>query len=202
MGPRLATSSAAGALVLAVVAIGAAGAGAQAIQKARSATGHTSVAGDLIAPPAACPGHDRIDAPPPVQEREMLCLVDFARRESGLPSLAPISELEFSAAHKTRDMLDCDEFSHFACDREFTYWIRISGYMSVPCWHVGENIAWGRGELGSARAIFVALIRSESHRRNLLGDYTGIGIDTRVGNLGWHGTVQVWTQHFGSQCQV
>jgi uncharacterized protein YkwD len=199
MSSRLAAISTAGALVLAVVAIAAAGAGAQAIQK-RTAIGHTSAAGELIAPLAACPQQDQLAAPPSIQEEAMLCLIDYARGELGLPSLAPVSELEFSAAHKSRDLLDCDDFSHFASGREFNYWIRASGYMSVPCWHVGENIAWGRGELGTARSIFTALIRSDTHRRNILGEYTGIGIDTRVGDLGWQGTVQVWTQHFGSQC--
>jgi uncharacterized protein YkwD len=200
MSPRLAAISVAGAMVVSVVASCTADAGAQALQPRRSVTGHASAAGTLIAPAAACPFQERIGAAPAIQEQAMLCLVDYARRESGLASLAPVTQLESSAAHKSHDMLECEEFSHFACDREFIFWIRATGYMSVPCWHVGENIAWGRGEMGTARSIFIALIRSETHRRNILGEYTGIGIDTRVGDLGWEGTVQVWTQDFGAQC--
>jgi uncharacterized protein YkwD len=158
--------------------------------------------GPLIAPPAACPAPDRPGTAAAAQEQAMLCLIDFARRGAGLPGLAPLDPLATSAALKSRDMLACDEFSHFACDREFTYWIRAGGYMSVPCWHVGENIGWGRGTEGTLRSTFIALMRSDLHRRNILGDYTGIGIDTRLGNLGWQGTVQVWTQHFGSQCEA
>jgi uncharacterized protein YkwD len=130
----------------------------------------------------------------------MLCLIDFARRASGLPSLDRVPDLASSAAHKSRDMLRCNAFSHEACGREYSHWIRASGYMSVPCWRIGENIAWGRGRSGSPRSIFIALIHSASHRRNILGRFTEVGIDTRTGNLSPLGRVQVWTQDFGSQC--
>src|SRR5262245_32062270 len=107
MGSRLAGRFAAGALILLVVGATATEAGAQAIQQRHSPLGHQSVAGGLIAPPAACPGADRAGAPVVAQEQAMLCLVDFARREMGLPSLAPVPALETSAAHKSADMLGC-----------------------------------------------------------------------------------------------
>jgi uncharacterized protein YkwD len=154
----------------------------------------------LLAPPNVCPGGERVGAPAIAQEQTMLCMVQYARQASGLPSLTVNSALEASAAQKSHDMLACQEFSHNACGREFSYWIRASGYMSVSCWHVGENLAWGRAGMGTARAIFIAFLQSDTHRHNMLGEYTSIGIDTRVGNLGWQGTVQVWAQHFGSQC--
>lgn len=165
----------------------------------RAATLSGPLAG-LVAPPAVCLGGERPGVPAPAQEQTMLCLVDYARQAEGLPGLTPNPALEGSAALKSRDLIACQEFSHYACGREFDYWIRASGYMSVPCWHVGENIAWGRGSLGTPRAIFITFLQSDTHRHNMLGEYTAIGIDTRVGKLGWQGTVQIWTQHFGSQC--
>ncbi len=202
MGSRLSAPPMVGALVLLVAAICVTEAGAQTQQQKPFPTGHKSEVGTLIAPPVACPSQDRLGVPAAAQEQAMLCLVDFARRGAGLPSLAPLEALTTSAALKSRDMLACDDFSHFACGREFAFWIRAGGYTSVPCWHVGENIAWGRGGEGTPREIFIGLMRSETHRHNVLGDYAGIGIETRVGNLGWQGSVQVWTQHFGSQCEA
>jgi uncharacterized protein YkwD len=189
--------------VLLMIFIGAATAthaDAKSFLQKRSPTGRTSSEGALIAPPPVCPTQARPAPSPAAEEQTMLCLIAYARTAGGLPTLSPQPALEISAAQKSRDILDCDEFSHFACGREFTFWIRASGYMSVPCWHVGENIAWGRGAEGTARSIFIALMRSELHRHNILGSYTSVGLDTRVGNIGWQGTVQVWTQHFGAQC--
>ena len=192
--------SVAATLVILITGIWATGAGAHALQQTRSTGAPIQIGGRLIAPVATCPQADRTDLTAAAQEQSMLCMTDFARLEAGLPGLTPSPALELSASLKTRDILACDDFSHFACGREFTYWIRSGGYMSVPCWHVGENIAWGRAGDGSTRSIFVAFMRSELHRHNILGDYTAIGVATRVGSLGWQGKVQVWTEHFGSHC--
>jgi uncharacterized protein YkwD len=157
-------------------------------------------AGPLIAPAAACPGENALDAPAEAQERSMGCMVDFARRGAGLGELAEAAVLHQSAADKAADILSCDSFSHFACGREFTYWMRQTGYMSSPCWHVGENLAWGTGEYGSVRSIFIAWMRSPDHRKNLLGEYAETGIDLQVGRLGGHPATHVWAEHFGSHC--
>jgi uncharacterized protein YkwD len=192
--------------VLLMIFIGAATAthaDANSYLQKHTAIGHTSsegsAEGSLIAPPSVCPAKGRAPAMAS-EEQTMLCLVNYARSVAGLPTLSLQLELEESSAEKSRDMLACDDFSHFACGREFSYWIRASGYLSVPCWHCGENIAWGRDAEGSARSIFIAFMHSELHRHNILGDYSSIGIDTRIGDLGWLGTVQVWTQHFGYRC--
>ena len=130
----------------------------------------------------------------------MLCLVGLARRQAGLPPLTPVDPLAGSAGLKSHDIFACDDFSHFACGNPFSLRIHESGYTSVPCWRIGENIAWGRGQLGTPRAIFRALMRSRTHRENILGDYQHIGIDSSFGSLGLLGPVTVWTQHFGAHC--
>src|SRR5262245_43329998 len=137
----------------------------------------TSAAGTLVAPTTVCPGQTRLDAPVATQERVMLCMANYARGQLGLGALEATPQLEGSAKEKARDVLRCDSFSHYACGREFEYWIRASGYLSAPCWRAGENLAFGNGPLGSVRSIFRAWMRSPEHRENILGDYTQTGID-------------------------
>jgi uncharacterized protein YkwD len=190
------------ALLAIAPAATAAGVGGQRVADPaeRSAESWTAASSPLIAPTMTCPGQTDPSAPASEQERAMLCMTNFARAATGLPELAAAAELDRSAHHKGGDILRCDEFSHFACDREFTYWIRAEGYIGDGCWHAGENLAWGGGGYGSARAIFRAWMGSPSHRRNILGDYDEVGIDVVSGSLEGSSDVQVWTAHFGSRC--
>ena len=112
--------------------------------------------GRLIAPPSTCPEQERLDAPAAAQESTMLCMTGFARARAGLTALTTAPELEQSAGDKGDDILRCDSFSHFACGREFTYWMRQTGYISSQCWRVGENLAWGTDAYGTVRSIFRA----------------------------------------------
>lgn len=151
---------------------------------------------------SACPTGIGLDAPATVQEGAMLCLVDEARAQRGLPPLSPSTALRQSAVEKGADLLRCNEFSHTACGREFSFWMREGGYMSAECWRVGENLAWGVDEAGTVVSIFRAWMRSDTHRANLLGDFEETGIDLRVGPLGGLTGVHLWTQHFGSHCEA
>ncbi len=157
--------------------------------------------GVLIAPFGTCPSQEDLAAPAIAQQQAMECMVNFARREAGLNELSDTADLAQSAAEKSLDILRCDSFSHFACGREFTYWIKASGYMSTPCWHVGENLAWGTGEYGTVRSIFEAWMRSPEHRSNILGDYDETGLSLQVGALEGQSDTRVWAEHFGSHCE-
>jgi uncharacterized protein YkwD len=168
--------------------------------KRLSQASRSVAAGPLIAPPASCPGQEDLDATAEAQEQAMRCMVDYARRQAGLGELTDVEALDVSAREKAHDIIACDSFSHFACEREFTYWIEATGYMSTPCWHVGENLAWGTGEYGTVRSIFQAWMRSPDHRKNILGDYLETGVSVQVGTLGGQPGTRVWAQHFGTQC--
>lgn len=159
-------------------------------------------AAGLIAPASVCPGQEAQHAPVAAQQSAMLCMTDYARVQAELPELALAPELEQSAADKGSDILRCDSFSHFACGREFTYWMRETGYMSSKCWRVGENLAWGTGGYGTVRSIFRAWMSSPEHRANILGEFAQTGISLRVGALDGQGGTRVWTQHFGSHCDA
>jgi uncharacterized protein YkwD len=154
----------------------------------------------LIAPAGACPGQADGDQPAAVQERAMRCMTNFARAHAGLRPLGTPSDLAGAATGKAGDILGCDEFSHEACGREFTYWMQRAGYLDASCWRAGENIAWGTGRLGTVRSIFDAWMHSPGHRRNILGRYAQIGIGLEVGTLDGHDAAAVWVEEFGSHC--
>jgi uncharacterized protein YkwD len=147
---------------------------------------------------AGCPGQDDAAAAASAQEQTMLCLVNRARKQRGLGPLAASAALGRSSGRKSGDILSCDEFSHEACGREFTYWIERTGYGGCG-W--AENIAWGSGRFGTPRSIFSAWMRSSGHRRNILGRFDEIGIGLRVGRLEGNDGAHVWTQQFGSRCR-
>jgi uncharacterized protein YkwD len=154
----------------------------------------------LIAPPSACPGQDDAGAPNAAQMRAMRCMTNFARRQRGVPPLTPVHALERAGLEKSADMIRCDEFSHEACGREFTYWMQRFGYLQGPCVGAGENIAWGSGRLGTVRSIFTAWIHSNGHRTNILsGSFHDFGIGLRIGRLEGTSGAHVWTQEFGSR---
>lgn len=156
-----------------------------------------SARGSSIAPPSACPGQTHAGAPEGEQLRAMLCMTNYARAAAGLKPLHPSHLLGHAAAAKAADILRCDEFSHEACGRAWTYWLRHFGYLH-GCWRAAENIAWGTGSAGSVREIFSSWMHSAGHRENILGPSREIGIGRRVGAIDGHSGAVVWTQDFGS----
>src|SRR5205085_2641925 len=125
------------------------------------------------APGDTCTGADEAGAPVPAQEQAMECMVNFARQEAGLPALKDNRKLDNSSGAKAADILRCNDFSHEACGRDFTFWFRRSGYLTNRCWWAGENIAWGTGGIGTVRSIVKAWLHSPPHRANLLSSRFG-----------------------------
>jgi uncharacterized protein YkwD len=162
----------------------------------------TASAGTLVAPRGACPepAGGSGTAARETEETAMLCFTNYARTAAGEAALEDTSQLQESATDKAADILNCNSFSHTACGREFTYWIRATGYLETQCWRAGENLAWGTGTFGTVRSIFRAWMGSPEHRANILGDFSQIGIDRDSGTLEGRPGAVVWTQHFGSHC--
>jgi uncharacterized protein YkwD len=154
----------------------------------------------MVAPPATCPGQSASRASAKAQEQTMLCMVNYARQQVGEAALEPNATLAESARDKSRDIFRCESFSHYACGREFGYWMRETGYISSQCWRIGENLAWGTGSYGTVRSIFRAWMHSPEHRANILGEYLQTGIDLRTGTLDGVSGTRVWAEHFGSNC--
>jgi uncharacterized protein YkwD len=155
---------------------------------------------DLIAPTTVCANQADATVSVADQEQAMLCMTNFARRRAGVGGLDDDADLDRSASDKSSDILRCDSFSHYACGREFTYWMERTGYIPARCWRVGENLAWGAGEAGDVRSMFSAWVHSPEHLANILGSFSQIGVGLQVGDFDGHSDVSVWTQHFGSHC--
>lgn len=154
----------------------------------------------MMAPPSACVAQNNSSAPVYKQERAMRCMTNYARRKAGMRRLARTSTLGASANRKGQDILRCDSFSHFACGRDFTFWLDRVNY-TAGCWTAGENLAWGTSNTGTARSVFRAWMHSPEHRANILrGAYSQFGVSLRVGNLGGESGAHVWVQHFGDRC--
>jgi uncharacterized protein YkwD len=157
---------------------------------------------ELIAPETACPGQSDESLPVTSQEATMGCMINFARARAGDSGLAPLATLDESSDDKANDLIQCDEFSHTACGRPFTYWLEQDGYVQPGgCWGAGENLAWGTGELGTVRSILTAWVHSPDHLANMLTasfDHFGVGME--VGPLHGYPDAHVWVTHFGSLC--
>jgi uncharacterized protein YkwD len=165
---------------------------------ATSAAAASNGSDSLLAPISACSGQTKPQISVAAQQRAMRCLTNFARHASGLQPLASASALARAAGHKAADILGCNEFSHEACGREFTYWMQRFGYLRDGCWRAAENIAWGTRDLAAPRAIFRSWLESPGHRENILGPYAQIGIGLRLGTLEDNPGAHVWVEEFGS----
>ncbi len=154
-------------------------------------------AGTEVAPLETCPNQTDPGMAAGEQAEVMLCMTNYARAANGLRPLTASRPLNYAAEQKSADIVGCDEFSHEACGRPFTFWDQHFGYLK-GCWKAAENIAWGIEEYASVRTIFTAWLESPDHHANILGPYREIGIGLRVGGLEGHEEAAVWTQDFGS----
>jgi uncharacterized protein YkwD len=191
-----------GLLAILALAVGLVFAGsASANLRSKAMAGKPAALRVLLSPSSNCAGADDPNASVALQESAMSCLIGYARQQAGVSRLGDYTKLDGSADSKAGDILRCNQFSHEACGRDFTYWMRRAGYLSGKCWWVGENLAWGTGSLGSARSIMKAWLHSPEHRANLLStNFTQYGLSLRVGSLSGNSDAHVWVNHFGSHC--
>jgi hypothetical protein len=65
-------------------------------------------------------------------------------------------------------------------------------------WFVGENLAWGQGNLATARSIAIAWMNSPGHRHNILEpEFTEVGIGIVPGTPGDPSWGATYTTDFG-----
>jgi uncharacterized protein YkwD len=155
-------------------------------------------AGGLEVAPASTCKPSPLGSTLQVQVREMTCLVNWVRKQKGLPPLAANVKLSQAGALKLADNVRCSEFSHTACGRDFTDVFRAAGY---PGRSMGENLAWGSGRLGQPREIFEAWLESPGHRHNLLASQwseMGLALRREPSFMGVGGVV-LWANLFGAR---
>jgi uncharacterized protein YkwD len=113
-----------------------------------------------------------------------LCLMNAQRTARGLRSLRGQGSLTRVAANYARQMVDQRFFDHTSpSGSTMLSRIQSTSYLRhVTGWALGENIAWGTGELATPRAIVRAWMLSPHHRDNLLDrGFTEVGIGVAAG---------------------
>jgi uncharacterized protein YkwD len=129
-----------------------------------------------------------------------LCLLNDERAAAGLRPLSYSAALtQPSAAYSTR-MVSENFFAHESPDGS-TLESRLAAARYIAPdgdWFVGENLAWGQGNLATARSIAIAWMNSPGHRHNILEpEFTEVGIGIVPGTPGdptWGAT---YTTDFG-----
>ena len=114
-----------------------------------------------------------------------LCLLNGERADRGLATLRLNDRLQRAALGHGNDMVDHRYFAHEGRDgSQPAQRIRAAGYLSGGGhWRIGENLAWGTGELATPKAIMAAWMDSPGHRANILQPaYREIGFGVLAGN--------------------
>jgi uncharacterized protein YkwD len=150
-----------------------------------------SIALALPAAPAAAAGCANADAVPGAGnvatiKKATLCLLNRERTSRGLPELTSNGQLGKAAQRFSAKMVRDRFFDHVSPSgstlnsrvRSGTSYLRGS----IRRWSLGENIAWGSGELATPTQIVRSWMHSPGHRRNILdGGFHHIGIGIAAG---------------------
>jgi uncharacterized protein YkwD len=113
----------------------------------------------------------------------VLCLHNRERAERGLPLLREHAKLRDAAEAHSSDMVARQYFEHEAPGgADMVDRILGAGYGRGSYYSVGENIAFGTGDLATAAQIHRAWMRSPGHRANILRrQFREIGIGIAIG---------------------
>lgn len=131
-----------------------------------------------------------------------LCLLNVERTSRGLRALRADDRLEIAAQRHSDDMVARDYFDHVTpSGADVVARLSRAGYVSDEVsWAVGENIAWGSGDLATPREIVRAWMNSTGHRRNILDRrYREIGIGVARGVPGRDIEGATYTTDFGTR---
>jgi uncharacterized protein YkwD len=132
----------------------------------------------------------------------VICLLNKERSSAGLKPLDSNKRLQKAAQRHNDRMVGTNCFDH-ECNGESDLGKRLEsvGYLSggLSRWAYGENIAWGSGNYGTARAIVNAWMNSPPHRANILSrDFRDIGIGFSSGTpSSGHADGAIYTTDFG-----
>jgi uncharacterized protein YkwD len=129
----------------------------------------------------ACPGSFNLPAQTSdaAVRNATVCLLNYERALHRLPALRPHPALARAAAAHSRDMAARRYFSHNTLGGgSFSTRIKAARYVSSGgSWAVGENLAWGTGELSTAASIVKGWMNSPGHRANVLDrEFREVGV--------------------------
>src|SRR5215213_5035997 len=130
-----------------------------------------------------------------------LCLLNNERAAQGLRPVAEVPDLTQPSRAYSARMVAESFFAHESPDGG-TLVDRLTsvGYIAPDGdWTVGENIAWGQGNLSTPRSITAAWMASPGHRKNILtGEFTEIGLGVVTGTPGDTSWGATYTTDFGA----
>jgi uncharacterized protein YkwD len=130
----------------------------------------------------------------------ILCLHNQIRVAAGLPALKDNAKLRKAALGQSNDMVVNGYFDHTSLDGD-TFVDRIigAGYAKRnDGWTLGENLAWGTGDLSTAQGVMDAWMNSAGHKANILKKaYREVGVGIRLGVPSDEGVGATITADFG-----
>jgi uncharacterized protein YkwD len=132
----------------------------------------------------------------------VLCLHNQARAEKGLPLLRENAKLDKAALGHSNDMVAEGYFDHTTpSGTSFVDRILAAGYVKRNAgWTLGENLAWGTGDLSTPDGVMTSWMNSPDHKANILKRaYREVGIGIKLG-VPSDGTVgATYTLDFGAK---
>jgi uncharacterized protein YkwD len=132
----------------------------------------------------------------------VLCLHNQIRQQHNLPLLKDNSRLRKAAVGHSADMVDEGYFDHTTPSGDsFVDRILGSGYAKRnEAWTLGENLAWGTGDLSTANGVMHAWMNSAGHKANILKrSYKEVGVGIRLGTPSDAGVGATFTADFGAK---
>lgn len=143
-----------------------------------------------VAPASACAASQDPAASAVDQQRAVICLINWTRRQAGLPALRRSRALTGAAAAKARDIDTCNQFAHTPCG--MPVFKRIKARLRAGA--MGETLYAGDPGDATAYAAYRAWLGSPGHRRVLLGRWfraAGARV-AQVADLEGAATMRVW----------
>jgi uncharacterized protein YkwD len=114
----------------------------------------------------------------------VLCLHNQTRAAKGLPLLRENAKLDKAALGHSNDMVAEGYFDHTTPGgTSFVDRIFAAGYVRADGgWVLGENLAWGTGDLSTPTGVMTSWMNSPGHKANILKRaYREVGIGIKLG---------------------
>lgn len=156
----------------------------------------TSDASVLARVAASCQGATSVGGSLHAELEAMYCGVNIVRGAFRLALVRGFPSLSRSSVLKAAKIRRCG-FSHTPCGAPFVQTFQQAGYFR-GAQAVGENLAWGQADLGSALNTLKAWLASPPHRANLLSRrWRDVGIAFARGQIFGRPGVSLWVLQLG-----
>jgi uncharacterized protein YkwD len=170
--------------------------------KAKASAAKPKVKAKTSQAPITCQNTDLTPAPDNVEliRAAILCLHNQIRAQNNLPLLKDNVKLRKAASGHSSAMVSQGYFDHTSPDgNSFVDRIISAGYAKRnDGWTLGENLAWGTGDLSTPTGLMNAWMASAGHKANILKkSYKEVGIGIRLGVPSDEGVGATITADFG-----